>query len=142
LKKKDSETLFKKIEYTPKKWASLFFHSRFSAMCLMCAHTSVFLHDAEEGPRSLCSHSFMNTTPTRGEKLISSQNGMKFWRTKWGYTRVWNRPDIRSMSQNDFGCKIKVHHKRKLFDENRAIFSETSVKNRVIQRLRNFHPFF
>ena len=52
-------------------------------MCLMCAHTVIFLHDAEEGPRSLCFKPFVKTTPTRGEKLISSQNGTKFARTKW-----------------------------------------------------------
>ena len=53
-------------------------------MCLMCAHAVIFLHDAEEGPRSLCFKLFVKTTPTREEKLISSQNGTKFARTKWG----------------------------------------------------------
>ena len=53
-------------------------------MCLMCAHTVFFLHDTEEGPRSPCFKPFVKTTPTRGEKLISSQNDTKFWRTKWG----------------------------------------------------------
>ena len=53
-------------------------------MCLMCAHTVIFLHDVEEGPRGLCFLSFVNTTPTRGEKLIFPQNVTKFWRTKWG----------------------------------------------------------
>ena len=53
-------------------------------MCLMCAHTVIFLHDTEEGPRSLCFKPFVKTTPTRGEKLISSQNVTKFYRTKWG----------------------------------------------------------
>ena len=53
-------------------------------MCLMCAHTVFFLHDTEEGPRSLCFKPFVKTTPTRGEKLISSQNDTKFARTKWG----------------------------------------------------------
>ena len=52
-------------------------------MCLMCARTAIFLHDAEEGPSSLCFKPFVKTTPTRGEKLISSENGTKFWRTKW-----------------------------------------------------------
>ena len=50
----------------------------------MCAHTVIFLHDVEEGPRGLCFLSFVNTTPTRGEKLIFPQNVTKFWRTKWG----------------------------------------------------------
>ena len=50
----------------------------------MCAHTVIFLHDVEEGPRGLRFLSFVKRTPTRGEKLISSQNGTKFARTKWG----------------------------------------------------------
>ena len=50
----------------------------------MCAHTVIFLHDVEEGPRGLRFLSFVNTTPTRGEKLIFPQNVAKFWRTKWG----------------------------------------------------------
>ena len=32
-------------------------------MCLMCANTFLFLHNTEEGPRSLCFKSFVNTTP-------------------------------------------------------------------------------
>ena len=40
----------------------------------MCAHTVIFLHDVEEGPRGLSFLSFVNATPTRGEKLISSQS--------------------------------------------------------------------
>ena len=50
----------------------------------MCAHTVFFLHDTDEGPKSLCLKPFVKTTPTRGEKLISSQNDTKFARTKWG----------------------------------------------------------
>ena len=42
-------------------------------MCLVCAHTIIFLENVAEGPRSLCFKSFVNTTPTRGEKLISSR---------------------------------------------------------------------
>ena len=53
-------------------------------MCLMCAHTVFFLHDTEEGPRSLCFKPFVKKTSTRGENLISSQNGTKFWRKKQG----------------------------------------------------------
>ena len=53
-------------------------------MCLVCAHTILFLYEAGEGLRSLCFKPFVNRTPTRGEKLISSQNGMKFTRTNWG----------------------------------------------------------
>ena len=53
-------------------------------MCLVCAHTIIFLDNVAEGPRSLCFKPFVNRTPTRGEKLISSQNGTKFTRTNWG----------------------------------------------------------
>ena len=51
-------------------------------MCLVCAHTIIFLDNAAEGPRNLYFKPFVNQTPTRGEKFISSQNDTIFTRTK------------------------------------------------------------
>ena len=76
------------VSYPPPKMSIIFFPRRFKlkkqVMYLMCANTIIFLDNTGEGLGNLCFKPFVNRTPTRGEKFISTRNDTKFTRTIWG----------------------------------------------------------